>query len=229
MPDTTPRERPIIFSAELVRKLLAGSKTQTRRVVKPQPPPRVCRLIRQNDGAYVEATPGDMPLTGDWDCRCPYGEPGDHLWVKEAAIKIGHERTVRGCYPWPKFGSPDDGRHWFDKSCEYAADLSYGHPLRDEPHGTLHPWYMPRWASRITLEITGVRVERLHDITEQDAAAEGFCETRERIGNGIHWSSARGHFVEGWDRINGKRHPWDSSPWVWAISFQQLSQKGGGQ
>lgn len=189
-------ERPILFSAPMVRALLDGSKTQTRRVVRFDPPS------------------GDIVERGGWRrwhrddpsavIACPYGVPGDLLWCRE---------TWR---PHIETGMP-----------EYRANLgAVDHDLRWKPS-----IYMPRWVSRITLRITDVRVQRLQEISEEDARAEGVAEpapvhgkwcdaTRGREG---HWSY-RKPFADLWDSLNAKRAPWSSNPFVWAIAFERVTE-----
>lgn len=221
-------ERPILFSGPMVRAILDGRKTQTRRAIKPWP---------------VDELP-DVPVH-----LCPYGKPGDRLWVRETfCIESCREC---GYYP-PAF---DDGR-----PIEHHLDDDYGAWWR-QPHyratdpcpeleiGTGDPgviWHpsihMPRWASRITLEITDVRVERLHDISEEDAAAEGvkpFVVTQEDVdvaqdceeefvakcaaalGPGAFTHKFEFMFL--WDSINEKRgYGWNKNPWVWVISFKRV-------
>lgn len=170
------KERPIIFSGPMVRAILDGRKTQTRRIVNPQPcegwmPHSYCELHLMNGGEFVLS--GGAPIVVGWgvanetgeDGRvCPYGGPGDRLWVRR----------------------PKD--------------------------------FMPRWASRLTLEITDVRVERLQDITEEDAKSEG--ATRKDCGDfGMEtWTSA---FRNLWIDING-RDSWNANPWVWVIDFKTV-------
>jgi hypothetical protein len=173
-------ERPILFSAEMVRAILDGRKTQTRRIIKPQPPAEaesVCRQLHSQeapefDGAWTWwAGKPQKPITRPLFCR--YGQPGDLLWVRETWGAV-----------WPA----DDPVPLRQCKIEYRADLPPGCTDRpgewpaDEGNGPEVPkWrpsiHMPRWASRITLRITDIRVERLQDVSEHDARAEG-CEAR---------------------------------------------------
>lgn len=153
-------DRPILFSAEMVRAILDGRKTQTRRVIKPQPPAEAESVLRQlysqdapkNDGAWTWwAGKPQKPITKP--LFCPYGKPGDLLWVRETWAPL-------------KSGNVDFAADWSDMMQKYAGKW----------RPSIH---MPRWASRITLRITGVRVERLQDISEDDAWAEGATPTTE--------------------------------------------------
>lgn len=199
---TSARERPIIFSGPMVQAVLAGRKTQTRRVVKGAP---------LWDTAPVEFSnsPGWWTDREDHDSRrCPYGKPGDRLWVRETfAAPWGKDYELPGGVP----------------AVFYRAD---GEPFNDDGRWT-PSIHMPRWASRITLELTGVRVERLQDISEKDAKAEGIEEPSPahgawcdpNLGREGHWSY-RLTFSLLWDSINGKRAPWASNCWVWVLQFR---------
>jgi hypothetical protein len=201
------KERPIIFNSEMVRALLDGRKTMTRRVIVVDRVFSVLRpfydgcfddrgnfhyRVRQNmDGIIGLCSPG---IAEQW---CPYGQPGDRLWVREAFKEISHR----------PYGSPCDEIRTF-----YRADY---------PPGTIGPWkpgiHMFRKCSRILLEITNVRVERVQDVTESDAIAEG-CEEREWAGAVISPSDAYRYL---WNDINEKRgFGWDVNPWVWVVQFR---------
>ena len=201
------KERPILFSGPMVRAILQNKKTQTRRVVKPQ------GAILTDDMAEAYGI-----TVKDWTCRtaipCPFGSIGTKLWVRE---------TWRRC---PKcFG------YNYRADCNRPKNCS----ACDE---SLRKWipsiHMPCWASRITLEITGVRVERLQEISEEDAKADGAergiycgvddegpalrsidCESDERI------ASYRGGFRFLWECINGPGS-WEKNPWVWVIEFRRV-------
>lgn len=201
------KERPVLFSGPMVRAILEGRKTQTRRVMKPQP---------------VGETPFfDRWARGDWDSRpFPYGRPGDHLWVRE---------TWASVYDCPELPCCEDGsgkhRRTIYRATEpheidnFACSFSCSH---DEPgcaswRPSIH---MPRWASRLTLEVTGVRVERLQDISEEDARAEGLA-----LEGLILPGHAAGCFSRLWDSINAKRASWASNPWVWVVSFRRVEAR----
>lgn len=200
-------ERPILFSSEMVRAILAGKKTQTRRLVKPQPPRgTVLTMNGAGDRALCFAEPGigphlvcvpPTPRSRDHRLPCPYGVPGDRLWVRETF-----------CLRDPEY-HPERG-YW------YAASDDV-----DNPKWT-SPLFMPRNASRITLEIDGVRVQRLQDISEADAQAEGCRGVHGATGQAIPGPplSAREDFERLWDRLNAERAPWRENPWVWAITFR---------
>lgn len=200
-------EHPILFSGPMVRAILDGTKTQTRRAVKPQP-----RDVP--DGSYVDAynhtsdwcfwsadnrlvnSVGPIDKTCMW--RCPYGKPGDLLWVRETWAKR--------CADAEQFGTEE---------VLYKATSMLIVPPAWKP--SIH---MPRWASRITLRVTDVRVQRVQEISEEDAIAEG-CRGELR-GDTIYPPHAQ--FAELWDSINAKRgHSWESNPWVWAVTFERVT------
>lgn len=202
------REKPILFSGPMVRAILAGRKTQTRRVVKPQTLAlfdTAIHLGEINDFfAQGTASGSDLKYISE---LCPYGQPYDRLWVKETYSAHGE--------------MGDWGRKY------YRADLG---DEAKEPHG-LH-WrpsiFCTRKASRITLEITAVRVERLNDISETDAIAEGATITDAIVRNdAIHASRA---WIEAyrqlWESINGAGS-WAANPWVWVIEFKADRTKEG--
>jgi hypothetical protein len=187
---TATRERPIIFSAPMIRAILEGCKTMTRRVVKPQP-----KFVQQlRDGRFETSPDGGF----DHDVshvRCPY-VPGSLLWVKEAFAEFGR-------------------RHRSDGSNQRRLLTYYKATHVGE---ITKPWksplFMPYHASRLTLEITAVRVERLWQITEADVLAEGIKPLT---------LEPKRTFIDLWDKINGKRPgcAWKDNPWVWVIEFRR--------
>lgn len=216
------KERPILMSAPMVRAILAGAKTQTRRAMKQQPPEDHARLIVEHIyptviDRYGDEQPGAEVFgvtteDGEWCLRCPYGAPGDRLWVRETWAWSGDAAV-------PEQWRVHDGEVWF------RAD-----PERSSPAIRWRPSiHMPRWASRITLEVTGVRVERLQDISTEDCASEG-CQcsrgywTREEaaLATDVGRAILRGDYRIVWEQINGPGS-WDSNPWVWCVSFRRLT------
>jgi hypothetical protein len=193
------KERPILFSAPMVRAILDGSKTQTRRIVKPQPEHGVTPCHWSPTGHAVTAAPHNE--RGDTSCTCkpiraPYGAPGDRLWVRETHAP----------------------RYFDDGSPSYRADwTALAAATVPQPKWT-PAIHMRRADSRILLEVTDVRVERLQAITEEDARAEGVGGPPLHPGPDFAHRTA---FAVLWDEINGKRAPWESNPWVWVVSFQR--------
>ncbi|MFO0253379.1 MAG: hypothetical protein ACK52V_04615 [Betaproteobacteria bacterium] len=216
------KERPILFSAPMVRAILSGSKSQTRRIVRwptwAQPHPEVfARDLR--DGQEVWYVPGGGQPSKVM--RCPYGQPRDRLWVREGFRLV---RTVPGGVD----GDTLPPSKFLDSTRRYEADREESYPdARMRVFGKRRsPIHMPRWASRITLEVTGVRVERLQDISHIDAVAEG-CSTGS-------WTIAEGPRPEApfgsnavkryrllWESINGPGS-WDVNPWTWVVEFRRL-------
>ena len=191
-------ERPILFSGPMVRAILEGRKTQTRRVAY-IPPNAIIPETQIDDLStwlYWMEEDDEAALYILWAARCPYGKAGDHLWVRETwCYRNGHMIASKECIQYKAEG--------FD-------------PIYDSRwHPSIH---MPRWASRLTLRITDVRVQRLQEITEDDAKAEGFREIDTMGCQGY----ARDFFQETWDKINGKRAPWARNPWVWALTFERV-------
>lgn len=236
------KERPIIFSSEMVRAILEGRKTQTRRVIKPQPWsilegwPYVDNPIEvvDHETKRVKTIYSDEKMNRFVKkAVCPYGQPGDRLWVRETCI-----------YTPPCWADSENDYNIRDdkgggRIITYLADQKPGavenakdYHLRVRP--SIH---MPRWASRITLEVVNVRVERVQEISGQDAIAEG-----------VDWKTCpqeidprgaflmvkgeaamtrvdyRGGYAKLWDSINAKRgYSWLSNPWVWVIEFRRVA------
>lgn len=226
-------ERPILFSGPMVRALLDGRKTQTRRIVKPQPsdyrpetiaPQQLRGEPPKHDRPYFDAYNGG-PHWCWWDqydrqgrdwIKCPYGVPGDTLWVRETWGLNDWKHGGRN--PIPKTRPGD----LYADALTYRATEDDPEILQEMPfRPSIH---MPRWASRLTLTITEVRVERLQDISEADAMAEGAAP----CANGVWFdrspalagSDARGAYYCLWESINRKKAPWAANPWVWAVTFE---------
>ena len=239
------RERPILFSAPMVRAILGGTKTQTRRMVKCNIP--ICGVASSEDWVHcmavrmpvypsqeeinkkIEQIKGSIhPLISEFghlfSVRCPYGKPGDRLWVREA---FSGPHSVDGLPP----------SEW--NPCAWNCPIWYwadGNPIQGDwtrPRPSIH---MPRWASRILLEVTGVRVERIQDISEADAQAEGIVSRR--IGTGDARTGCRDAFglacddsvwasstIQAygalWESINGP-DSWSANPWVWVVEFRRV-------
>ena len=212
------KERPILFSAPMVRALLAGTKTQTRRAVKHQPGPS-CLIEEGFEGespfvysALYGDGPGHEVHEARTPCVCPYGRPGDRLWVRET-----------WCRKW------DDERGFLDE-CWYRAsnpDVVSVDAMEKSPwKPSIH---MPRWASRILLEITGVRVERLQDINEMDAAAEGVATWAPgALSPDSLNADPSDQFRWLWTSINGP-DSWGANPWVWVVDFKLVQQASSGR
>lgn len=209
------KERPILFQAPMVKAILAGKKTQTRRIVKIVDPwqesaPREKLLMSTEFQEPGLARFTTIDARRMFCVKCPYGKPGDRLWVRETHWRLGK---------WVKNGFTETGRQRWTFKATRGTFVRFVPEKSREEHG----WhkrpsiFMPRWASRITLEITGVRVERLQDISIDDCGAEGLSQS----------DSLGGCLVEDycnlWESING-RDSWDANPWVWVVEFTAVPQ-----
>jgi len=190
------KEHPILFSGPMVRAILEGRKTQTRRVIKPQP---IFKF--GGDGTfYWKDEPDRFPQLFE----CPYGQPGDHLWVREAFAPNYFDN-----------GQPGYKADWSSLAAEYVKEPRW--------YPSIH---MPRYLSRITLEITGIRVGRLQDISEKDCCLEtGSPLEWEGPGDEPYKRDMRTAFATLWDSINaGRGYSFDSNPWVWVVEFRRVEQ-----
>ena len=201
-------ERPILFDAAMVRAILDGRKTQTRRPVLPQPNDRIEWATAFVDAGEAEGWMAD----GRRFVCCPFGVAGDHLWVRETwAPRLDVDPVT----------APKRAKQY----CRYAADTPGSDPTDGgtEWHSYSERWrpsiHMPRWASRITLEVLAVWAERIQDITEESAIAEGVIA---RGPSGPHLRPHQRDFRIAWDSIYGKTAPWDSNPGVFACSFRRV-------
>ena len=217
-------ERGMIFNAEMVRALLSGRKTQTRRIIKPQPE---ATLSGSLSGKWLSRPLNGLllPKIEDIAIHCPFGVVGDRIWVRETFQGPLFDYDLMDSYC--KDPTPVEKPEF----CVYKADgvpAPEFYDADDELHCCWRPSiHMPRWASRILLEITNVRVERLNAINEHDAQAEGVAKLRGGFwkhyqpGWTQHQLSARGSFVTLWKSIYGDES-WNSNPWVWVIKFKRI-------
>lgn len=251
------KERPILMSAPMVRAILDGRKTQTRRIVK----------IRGVKGEIYSAEhlsdvlgwqfmhERQANLINGHIIHCPYGVPGDRLWVRETWVPLlavspaSDAPNEWGDRPFkrteePTFWTDDNGRtrwHYSGTDIVWRADgeveFCDGDGFSEESHSAnrddLPRWrpsiHMPRWASRLTLEVTGVRVQRLNSISAEDATAEGVKPSdavavfRDGVRVPEMESTPIGAFACLWDSLNAKSAPWGSNPWVWVIEFRRIA------
>ena len=227
------KEKPILFSGPMVRAILEGRKSMTRRAVKPHVSADTVRFDYYSADSqwremFVADNLGNL-YPKSWSHKCPYGVPGDRLWVRETHGFASGD------------GPGGDPTSWV----EYRADGESDEIRRWRPS-----IFMPRWASRITLEVTGVRVERLREISERDAEREGVYRIPAGTDeDGFHYDASdyRSAFVQLWDSINGrgvrkiigdgtvqthnKKHreekpdvSWAANPWVWVVEFMRVDQ-----
>lgn len=212
------KERGMIFNAEMVRAILDGRKTQTRRPVKPQP-----GLTQKSgfswNGVVYGAGSNDRETNRNFaHVKCPFGKPGDRIWVRETFSCIGNE-DGHPVDANSNLCSREDAQRIYRAS---AIQKPGNYGLWTSPDGFDFegPWtpsiHMPRWASRITLEITDVRVERLNNISECDAKAEGGPTECTLIGDKYFPG-----FRSLWKSIYGEES-WDANPWVWVIKFKRV-------
>jgi hypothetical protein len=219
------KERPILFSAPMVRAILDGTKTQTRRVVKGIPDGfRFDGFITEGPRGYAgkavwsPSTNFKYCTTGGVKVACPYGQPGDRLWVKETFMAV------------PRIAAAGH---------VIAPRVYYRATDEAQTKGLFHTWnpsiHMFRKFSRITLEVVSVRVERLQEISEADARAEGIVSSQigsgdTRTGLSTVWGlggvgdyapSAKIAYSELWESINGL-DSWDANPWVWVVEFRRV-------
>lgn len=223
------KERPINFNGNMVRAILDGRKTQTRRIVKPQPlysygivefrPKNPCQPVILMDSKFK---------TSEFMKKyCPYGQPGDRLWVRET----WHVADA-------SYHTPSNGPERCDYTIGYRAKgnaaiypnciwVQFERPIKNIWQNKFDNWrpsiHMPKWASRITLEVTGVRVERIQDISNEDARAEGAIpfEYAEKCIDLGHPYEARSLFKTSWDKI----YPgsWEKNCWVWVVEFRRVN------
>lgn len=198
------KERPILFSAPMVRAILAGQKKQTRRIFK-----------AKNGGVWPNKN--DLPGMRQILRECRYGQPGDQLWVKETTLKVEDHG-----YTGPVYVESDDG----------LACMSGGLAPSEDDCTEVEPWeikrrpsiFMPRSMARILLEVVRVRVERLQDISEADLAAEGI---QGLIDAGVnHDGTPLDTYRVLWESINGAGS-WVANPWVWVVEFKRIESPKG--
>jgi len=227
------KETPILFNGEMVRAILEGRKTQTRRPFKYQPtdcwrPDRFCVLHELKDGHFPLRNGEPIPIgygvvneDGDVGYVSPFGNVGDHLWVREnfrygtrdngqSVIVYAADGEVRELF------ASEGGEGDLCKTGRIINERVGTGPCRPSIH-------MPRWASRITLKVTDIRVQRVQEISEEDAIAEGcsgsfspaYCAGGEIVGADGEYPSDE--FRKLWDSIYGT---WDANPWVWVATFE---------
>ncbi|EAA7139127.1 hypothetical protein E1676_24755 [Salmonella enterica subsp. enterica serovar Beaudesert] len=208
-------ERGMIFNAEMVNAILSGRKTQTRRPIKWKQT-RFTEIAERDDGSLWPWAE-DCERGGDIWFACPYGEIGDRIWVRET-WQVIHDHIDESSHVEDRTYAPsipkEKDRYWHTVYAEHFGDESRedrGFPWRPAIH-------MPRWASRILLEITDVRVERLRDLSEEDAKSEGIIPSAGGVLPGWEY---RINFRDLWMDIYGTDN-WEANPWVWVIEFKRV-------
>jgi len=202
------RERPILLNGDMVRAVLNGSKTQTRRMLDWRRT-RPTDIAERDDGSKWPWSE-DCENGGDYWHDCPFGAVGDRLWVRET-FRV-HSRATDVATLVYKASARQS---WTEQTHRVPVSVCNKPAVIEKWTPSIH---MPRWASRITLEITGVRVERLQDISEQDAWAEGFDGYDDDVSGGKNGYS---EFCEAWMSIYGT-DSWQDNPWVWVIEFRRV-------
>ena len=201
-------ERPIIFSSEMFRAILDGKKTQTRRVCKPANQNNLTSVVSIDKHGCIPTTDASIHAFGDKEgtveFNSPYGKVGDVLWVRESAI-IAPKNFNDGTPRLVKYIATSPDR---EQSDEYKLAVTPS-------------IFMPRWASRILLEITSVAVERLQSISDEDCISEGCYGGHNSIPNYGYSATPREHYFAVWEKINGKGSSHEN-PWVWVIKFKVL-------
>lgn len=229
-------EKGLLCCGEMVRAFLDERKIQTRRVIKPQP--KAC-----NHAAYVEAEWNNEPSAficdekdDGWYChycgngcnpmgigfKCPYGKVGDLLWVRESICHIGnmYDDSKEGDFALVEYKDGTQREIKFEDNP--PSELWWG-----QTHNPVwkSPIYMPKWAARIWLEIIGIRVERVQEINEKDAMAEGVCPENlmEDESDGLGYQRYRFSFKNLWNKLNSKRgFGWEKNPWVWVLEVKKV-------
>lgn len=217
---TAVKERPILFSGPMVRAILEGRKTQTRRVLNlPRGLDWYGEIGGEAEGWFTNGE-------GWWhveELACRYGNPGDRLWVRETL-----RQKANGHFSNSPHAAKTD---WVYSADDTPISPKYHLMVGWAAHRSKPSIHMPRWASRITLEITGVRVERLNEISEEDARAEGVSIAKSEDGSSGYGEieglgrfpqySLRWGFEHLWESINGEGS-WAANPWVWVVEFKRI-------
>lgn len=259
MTQATPRERPILMTGEMVRVTMAGLKYQTRKVIKAE----TIEVRLEDFDSIIDAIHSFEDRFGPAAqkyLRCPYGVPGDLLYVREGwrpwswhegePLVFEYKADGARAEIAPDLGPDEwyDYEQWEDRIRESLTDEMVAAGIEPDENG-IYEWegesplrwrpsiHMPKWASRLWLRITDVRVERVQDISEEDAIAEGCDATKEvdhstdgkSLGEGFVmgpmtcYHSAVGNFEILWDSINAKRgYGWDENPYVWALTYERV-------
>lgn len=222
------KERPILFSGPMVRAIIEGRKIQTRRVYQPTHIARGCRTLRWENQSAEELMRVGI---------CPYGLVGDRLWVRERWAEVMRCGCPKGGFGGVIYHADEVVRHSIE-------EVNGGDRYRTEPCPAHAPvmvgrWrpsiHMPRWASRILVDVVSIRAERVQDISEEDAIAEGIDAVANRVHTFPIAEDPRPLTVRQrlyamlWNSINGTTNPWASNPWVWVVEFARVGQEGAGR
>jgi len=252
------KEHPIIFKGEMVRAILDGRKTQTRRIVKPMPLPECDSCVDIDYGRFVFGTLSRDGLTKTVheSVKCPYGRSGDRLYVRET-FQIENNSLVPDIYSKPdnplgpvRYHKAEDDCNWFECPRYRASEPDTLLIVAEDDEENCMRWqrsiHMPKWCSRIHLEITDVRVERVQDIKTDDILNEGvripqhmgmplldllcnmtdYLPKDKKIGDLTGDEILLAYWCNLWDSINGKKKvcDWQSNPWVWVVEFKRIEK-----
>lgn len=214
------KERPILFSGAMVRacRREVDPKTQTRRtrgLERINAEPDTWTLVGQQEGEFIfsRINHGDTRVP----IRCPYGVDGDRLWTRESLNILDWDDSETRIGACVQYAADEQVRGWtHDEDDKFNVSMDWGKPRTAPPPGILtkpikivNSMFMPRWASRDTLEVVSARPERLQCITDEDAKAEGICGPPH-------------NFIMLWNSINGHTLPWGKNPWVWRVEFRRV-------
>jgi hypothetical protein len=235
-------EHGMIFNGEMVKAILNGRKTQTRRMLNIQPEHAEFGLRRvieskngRDNGKYFWSQSDATGMKARSKVfGCPYGAVGDRIWGRETWAVVSHAFDDDGLMidyvpdrPAKAVHEKPFGNGYYSGHAIYAADGGFTWGNDDGCLDGRSCWkpsiHMPRWASRITLEITSVRIERLNDISEADAITEGFTSTAQLTASGDDYTGlyASDRFADTWQSIYGAES-WNANPWVWVIEFKRV-------
>lgn len=211
------RELPILFNADMVRAVLEGSKTQTRRMLSPRQLEMIDTAASIGECYPLESGHRHANSQGYYREWCPFGKVGDRLWVRET-FRVHSRATDVATLVY----KASEQQSWTQQTHRVPIENCNKPPVIDKWTPSIH---MPRWASRITLEITGVRVERLQDISRIDAIAEGGPQSHpsiDAVSQDYGFPDfSRSWFGQTWWSIYGEES-WQANPWVWVIEFQHV-------
>lgn len=207
------KEIPILFRGPMVRAILEGRKTQTRRLLKPPRSRHSDFRVDPRSHWHDSPWPTASNDEGWYWLDSPYGLPGDRLWVRETWRPMGAFDT----YSTPELSREFGNGQVLRRNLTYRADCDDGVSVW---RSAIH---IPRWASRITLEVTGIRVERVQDISQADSTAEGWVDQPERSPDPeVHRDAARDWYSDLWCSLHGDES-WRANPWVWVIEFKRVT------
>ncbi|MFY7514974.1 hypothetical protein ACOT19_01065 [Acinetobacter baumannii] len=228
------KERPILFNSEMVNAILEGRKTQTRRILKKQPPENMTRHCWFSSSTSTYGFT-NQPIPSDkwWKINCPFGRVGDRIWVRETWAPVNLYGEIALAYKADSkvirveenesFLDEEGFINYDDPRLEKYSFAAWAYDLLDGKEGVWSPSiHMPRWACRLVLEITSIRVERLNDISENDAIAEGCDNSKSEAAIQMGWYERPVRaFSRRWEWIYGK-DSWKQNPWVWVIDFNVI-------